>query len=234
MAGENQNISTTIQALEDLQSYRCHAIALDDGKLANNAEEASGILLGKPDDDQFAAIGDIGEMKFAAGLPITKGAKLTVATSGWFTTAGSNDTVVGENKVAVTSGSFGTGLFAFPSAFHKISFFTHPTSCDATFIAGTALHLVDRVQADNDCEADLLMGAVTSGTLGTGILFGKGSVRMDPAQCSSLGDDLMVTTSGYFIAVTCGYNINAKALANIGSNATGAAFFYGVTGKPLG
>ncbi|HOO46473.1 MAG TPA: hypothetical protein PLM29_09605 [Deltaproteobacteria bacterium] len=231
MATENQSISTTIQALEDLRSYRYHAIALDDGKLANNAEEASGILLGKPNDDQFASIGYIGEMKYKAGAAITKGAKLTVTTSGWFTTAASNDTVVGEAKAAVTSGSLGTGLFSFPGATAKASFFTHQTSCDAAFLAGTAIHLVDRKQADNDLEADMIFnGAVTSGTLGTGILFGKSTLHMAPNQCCSLGDDLMITTSGYFIAVTSGNIMNAKALENISSNSTGAGFFYGTGG----
>ena len=229
----NTYMNTTIQALEDLRNYRYHAIALSDGKLANNAEETSGILISKPNNEQFAEVGYIGEMKFKAGATIAKGAKLTVTTSGWFTTAASNDTVVGECKLAVSSGSFGTGIFSFPNVTNKIGFFTNQISCDAAFIAGTALHLVGANQADTGREADMLMGATTSGTLGTGILFGHAAVRMDPAVCCSLGDDLMVTTSGYFIITTSGYNVNAKTLANIGSNSTGAAFFYGAAGAPL-
>ncbi len=119
MATENRHFETTIGAGEDLNSagHRYHAIALDDGKLAANGREAAGILLNKPRSGEALALGYFGEMKFAAGLGLSAGNKLTVATSGWFTKAASGDWVCGRVKATVTSGSLGTGLFNFNTAF---------------------------------------------------------------------------------------------------------------------
>ncbi|HPA76877.1 MAG TPA: hypothetical protein PK888_13795, partial [Deltaproteobacteria bacterium] len=119
MATENKVLITTLTAGEDLYAdgYRYHAIALNDGKLAVNGEEASGILLNKPKSGEHLELGYGGEMIFAAGQALTAGDKVTVTTSGWFMKADSldpGDIIVGEVKANVTSGSLGTGIFWFP------------------------------------------------------------------------------------------------------------------------
>lgn len=229
MATSNVRMNTTIQAGEDLNSYQYHAIALDDGLLANNAEEASGILLNKPESGEFMTLGYIGELKFRAGQAVSKGDKVTVTTSGWLITADSNDPVVGEAKAAVTSGSIGTGIFNFPTGTDKATMMIASFTPKADMIAGTALHVdPDMVQADVGQEADAVaLGAATSGTAQNFGVFGVMNVRIDPAQVCSAGDPLTVTTSGYFIPTDSGYIAVAKAFANIGSDAQGQALFLG-------
>jgi len=233
MTTQNVRFNTTIQALEDLSTsaFQYHAIALDDGLLANNGEEASGILLNKPKSGEFLTLGYVGEMKFAAGLAISKGAKLTVTTSGWFTTADSNDPILGEAKAAVTSGSLGTGLFNFPTGTDKANAFYASFTPLADMLAGTAICLdADMLQADTGEEADAVaIGAATSGTAANFGVAGIMAVKMDPSLCCSMGDALTVTTSGYFTLADSGYYQVGRALANIGSNSTGNALFLGGT-----
>lgn len=123
MATENVRMLASITAGEDLNTsgHRYHAIALDDGKLAVNGLEAGGILVNKPKTGDGLTLGYIGEMKYAAGAAISKGARLTVATSGWFTTCASGSYFVGRSKVAVSSGSMGTGLFNFTAPVYQVS-----------------------------------------------------------------------------------------------------------------
>jgi len=123
MAYSGRQIETSIQAGEDLNTsgHQFHAIALDDAKLANNGLEASGILLGKPKNKEGLTLGYIGELKFAAGAGISAGVRLTVATSGWFTSAVSGDYAVGRCKSSVTSGSIGTGIFNFATPQLKVN-----------------------------------------------------------------------------------------------------------------
>jgi len=232
MATQNVRFNTTIKAAEDLNTsaFQYHAIALVDGKLANNGEETSGILLNKPKDGEFLALGYVGEMKFAAGAAISAGAKLVVTTSGWFTTADSNDPVLGEAKAAVTSGSIGTGLFNFPTGTDKSNIIIASLTSSVDMIAGTAMDLTDHEQADVGDDADAVaLGAATAGTATNFGLHGIMNVRSDPALVCSLGDPLTITTSGYFIPCDSGYHSIGKALENIGSNALGSALFLGGT-----
>jgi hypothetical protein len=231
MSTEGRRLETTFAAGEDLdtEGHMYHAIALDDGKLANSGEEASGILLSKPKTGEGATLGFVGELKFAAGLAVAKGAKLTVTTSGWMITADSNDPVLGEAKAAVTSGSVGTGLFAFPPATDKADYQVHQITPADTTIAGVAIALDDNKLANTGGEAGgVAVTVLTSGTAGNIAVGGKINIRMDPAVCSSAGDPLVATTSGYFTLAVSGTFVNARALANIGSNALGAALFSGV------
>lgn len=122
MAVENKYQSTTVEAGEDLNSgVQYHGFALNDGKLANSGDEASGILMNKPIEGRFAQIGIKGEMKFAAGGAVTKDDPLTVTTSGWFAVCGSGYYICGKAKKAVTSGSIGTGLFDFTAPVYAFS-----------------------------------------------------------------------------------------------------------------
>jgi len=230
MATQNVRLNTTIKAEEDLSSLQYHAIALVDGFLANNGEEASGILLNKPKSGEFLALGYVGELKFCSGAAISKGDKVTVTTSGWFTTADSNDPILGEAKAAVTSGSVGTGLFNFPTGTDKAGMFIDSITPKVDLIAGTAIALDDLVQADHGEEADAVaIGAATSGTAQNFGLAGIMNLRCDPAKVCSLGDALTVTTSGYFIPCDSGYISVGRAFANIGSDAVGKALFLGGT-----
>ena len=225
-------LNTTIKAEEDLNTsaFQYHAIALADGLLANNGEEASGILLNKPKSGEFLTLGYQGEMKFAAGGAVAKGDKVTIATSGWFTTADSNDPILGEAKAAVTSGSVGTGLFNFPTGTDKASMFIDSITPHDDLIAGVAMSLDDFECADNGEEADVVaLGAAVSGTAQNFGVAGVMNVRCDPAKVCSYGDSITVITSGYFIPCDSGYYQVGRALANIGSNATGKALFLGGT-----
>jgi len=123
MATENVRFLTTIQAGEDLNTsgHQYQAIALNDGKVANNGAEAGGILLSKPKSEDFLTLGREGEMKFRAGEAIQIAKPLTVVTSGYFTVAGSGDYIVGRAKSAVTSGSIGPGFFDFTAPVYAFS-----------------------------------------------------------------------------------------------------------------
>lgn len=234
MATENSFFNTTIAAGADYSGSgkQYHAFAVADGQLANNAEEASGILLNKPKSGAFAEIGYFGEMKFAAGGALSKGGKITITSSGWFVAADSYDTVVGESKIAVTSGSVGTGFFEFATITDRTQAIALAVGSNANaLLAGIAFALDDFKVADNGKEAaGVAPDAVTSGTASDLLLWGKVNVRCDPAKVCSLGDLLTVTTSGYFIPCDSGYYACARALANIGSDAVGAALFGGYTG----
>lgn len=117
MGLSNQEVTTTITAGADLSACQYLAIALDDGLVAANSSEAIGILINKPKAaGEAATIAWSGESMFKAGAAINKGAMIAVTTSGWFITAGSGGIAVGRNKVAVTSGSIGTGIFNFTGA----------------------------------------------------------------------------------------------------------------------
>lgn len=103
----------TIQALEALDTHQYQAVSLDDGKVANNGSEAIGILINKPKINEHASLACRGIIKFRAGGAVAIGKRMTVATSGYFTTAGSGDFLVGRALQAVTSGSIGVGMFDF-------------------------------------------------------------------------------------------------------------------------
>ena len=221
---------TTIQITEDLSAAgsQYHAIAFNDAKLANNAEEASGILMNKPDNLEFATIGTAGEMKFASGGSISAGDKLTIATSGWFTTAGSDDGIVGEAKYAVTSGSIGTGIFEFAGNTdgQQTGFLFDVTAADAIG-AGFAYALADNKLANNgDEHSGCAVSAITSGSAGQIVVAGIATVQTDPSDNTTIGEKLTVTTSGYYTAGDSGYWIVGMALAAIGSGATGQAYIY--------
>ena len=231
MAVSGDYRATTIQITEDLSASTAtfHAIAFNDAKLATGPEEASGILLNKPENNQHASVGYSGEMKFAAGGALSAGDKITVANSGWFTTAGSDDGIVGECKYAVTSGSLGTGIFEFSgnTAGQQNGFVFDVTPADAIG-AGFAYALNDNKLANNgDEHAGCATSAISSGVAGQIMVCGIATVQTDPSDNTTIGEKLTVTTSGYYTAGDSGYHIVGMALAAIGSGATGQAFIYG-------
>lgn len=122
MAQFGEYLGFNMQAKEDLNVNQYFAVTCDDGKIANNGAEASGILVNKPKSGEAASVAMIGEMPFQAGGAVAADAKITVATSGYCTAAGSGDHVVGKNgQVAVTSGSIGRGFFNFVNPIYAFS-----------------------------------------------------------------------------------------------------------------
>ena len=222
MATENAMQTTTIQILESSTAAQYHAIAFNDGLLANNGEEASGILLNKPASGEFATLGVSGEIKYAAGAAITKGAKLTVATSGWFTTANSYDAIVGEAKYTVTSGSIGTGLFSFAGAIYAGSPWVIPVTAAAVITAGCAVDLSDYKVADasDACDGIAMSTAALSGTINVAV--GGIATALMGAVTAVAGMTLKATTSGYFVEADSGDMCNAKCITDTASGLTGA------------
>lgn len=122
MAFENVLLKYTIQAGEDLSSSQYLAVSLEDGQGADTGDEASGILLNKPEDKAHAELGLMGIMKYKAGGGThTKGQRLAVTTNGWLKAAGSGDFLVGTALQTVTSGSIGTGLLDFTTPVYAFS-----------------------------------------------------------------------------------------------------------------
>ena len=115
MAVEGQQNTTSAIAAEDLSSVgQYRAFAFVDRKIANDGEEACGIIKNKPKNGDHVTVAYAGEIKYIAGGAVAAGARLTVATSGYFTSAASGDYIVGRNgPAAVTSGSVGRGFFNF-------------------------------------------------------------------------------------------------------------------------
>lgn len=108
-----EHIGIQVTAAEALTSHLGFAMALSDGKVANNGAEASGIIMSKGAIGEAINIGTVGDLPYQAGGAVTKGNKLTVGTSGYFTAAGSGDFIVGRSITTVTSGSVGRGMFNF-------------------------------------------------------------------------------------------------------------------------
>ena len=119
MATQNVMTKTTIKAGEDLSDRQYHAIALDDGEIADNSHEAGGILINKPKENEFLTLGIDGEIKYRAGAAVAIGNRLRVTTSGYFVKADSGYYTIGRAKSAITSGSIGTGLFDFRAPFYQ-------------------------------------------------------------------------------------------------------------------
>lgn len=109
------NDGITVDAGADLQAFQYRAIAIG-GTLATGLN-ARGILQNKPDSGEDATLVYQGRSKFQAGGAITVGARLTVTSGGFMTVAASGDQAVGFcEDAAVSSGSYGHGVFNFASA----------------------------------------------------------------------------------------------------------------------
>ena len=123
MAIEERYFTWTLAA--DLADWRpstghlFRAIALDDGKIAQNGREAGGILLYGGLRGEHITIGYAGILKFMAGERVEAGRHLTVSPDGSFREAQPGDWVVGRClNTAVASGSIGTGAFNFASSWY--------------------------------------------------------------------------------------------------------------------
>lgn len=108
VAGENLNTDTKGTG----HIYK--AVAIDDGKIAANGNEAMGILQrATAQASEHTQLAYAGKMKFTAALSMGAGARLTITTSGYTTLAGSGDPIVGKSIDACDSGMIGRGIFDF-------------------------------------------------------------------------------------------------------------------------
>ena len=97
------------------------AVALDDGKIAQDGREAGGILLYGGLQGDHITLGYAGILKFVAGADIQAGRHLTVRQGGVFEPAYRGDWVVGRClDVAVSLGNIGTGAFNFAASWYWI------------------------------------------------------------------------------------------------------------------
>jgi len=120
MAVEGRYFTWSLAAGEDLDDLTpgsgalFKAVALDDGRYANDGREAGGLLLYGGRAGDHVTLGYAGVMKFTAGAPVGAGRRLTVGTSGYLAEADSGSYVVGRSlDSAVASGAVGSGVFNF-------------------------------------------------------------------------------------------------------------------------
>ncbi len=93
-----------------------HRVLNAAGTLASGAPQARGILDAKVDSGEDCTLVYDGRHKYQAGGAIGALVALTVAANGFITAATSGQQVVGINEnSAVTSGSYGDGVFNFLS-----------------------------------------------------------------------------------------------------------------------
>lgn len=105
MSVEGQNFKATIQAGADLRTQRYKVLDVA-GTISANADGAIGVLDTEPNSGQNCSVMVMGHMQAYAGGAITKGARLTVTTSGYMaiTNSGDNNVAVGKALVAANSG----------------------------------------------------------------------------------------------------------------------------------
>ena len=85
--------------------------AIDAAGVVAEDATAIGILAYGGESAEHVTVITAGTSKYTAAAAIVVGAKLTVTTSGYFTTAASGDAICGQALAAVTSGSIGRGSF---------------------------------------------------------------------------------------------------------------------------
>lgn len=107
------NRSIAAVAGTDLRGFQ-HRVLNSAGTLATGAPQARGILDARVDSGMNCTLIYDGRHRYQAGGAIGALALLTVASGGFVTAATSGQVVVGVNEnTAVTSGSFGDGVFSF-------------------------------------------------------------------------------------------------------------------------
>ena len=123
MSAEPRYVTWTIAAGEDLDDlepgtgHLLRAVALDDGKIAEDGREAGGILLYGGRKDEHLTLGYAGILRFTAGEDIAKGEHLTVRQGGYFHSVKPGEWIVGRCLDApVNQGHVGTGAFNFAAS----------------------------------------------------------------------------------------------------------------------
>ena len=107
------NNAIPVVAATDLSAFQ-HRVLNSAGTLATGTPQARGILDAKVESGDQATLVYEGRHKFQAGGAIGALAPLNVASGGFVVVATSGDAVIGINEnAAVTSGSYGDGVFNF-------------------------------------------------------------------------------------------------------------------------
>lgn len=104
--------SIPVVATEDLSDTQYKAIDID-GTIAQAGTTPIGIQQNKGVSGRDITAGYAGRSRYYAGAAVAAGARLTVTTSGWFTTVASGGQIVGRALAAVSSGGIGEGIFNF-------------------------------------------------------------------------------------------------------------------------
>jgi hypothetical protein len=231
MATQGWKIDITVpNAGEDLDGVNQQyvAIALDDAKVANNAQEAIGVLQNKPKTGEDIQVTFIGETFFRAGAAIAKGAAVTVTTSGYHITATSGDSVAGQTKASVTSGSVGTMVVGgYAAAQNQADYFTFEVTAADAIPAGRAYAINDNKLANADTECDgIAVTAIASGDTGR-IMVGGIVTAATLANSYGPSHRVMATTSGYLTTVVSGFVPNAVVLTGATSGENATVMFFG-------
>ncbi len=111
MSTENFEFNLTFKAAEDLSARQYQVVTIADNKVANNGQEATGILTSKPKSGEHGTIMLFGIGKARAGGAISANNTITTATSGFITVTASGDYINGRALEAITSGSVGKVLW---------------------------------------------------------------------------------------------------------------------------
>ncbi|MCK5609665.1 hypothetical protein KAR91_47770 [Candidatus Pacearchaeota archaeon] len=105
--------SIPLAAGADLSASQYKAVVVA-GTIAADGDTAIGIQQNKPAaSGRDLTVGYAGRSRYYAGAAVVAGARLTVTTSGWFTTVVSGGAIVGRALAAVSSGGIGEGIFNF-------------------------------------------------------------------------------------------------------------------------
>lgn len=123
MAVSNIYTPCVFTAGEDLDTagHEGVAIAIADGKVANNGKEATGVLLTKPKSGEHGSMAVAGVVKVRAGGALAAGGRMAAVTSGYFVAAESGYYCNGIALEAITSGSLGKALVQFPGYTYQVS-----------------------------------------------------------------------------------------------------------------
>lgn len=109
MAVSNIYLPLTFKAAEALntEGHEGIVITIADNKVANNGQEATGVLVSKPASGEHGTIAIHGIVKARAGGAVAANNTITTATSGYITVTASGDYINGRALEAITSGSLG-------------------------------------------------------------------------------------------------------------------------------
>ena len=109
MGVSNIWLPLTFKAAEalDTEGHEGVVITIADNKVANDGQEATGVLMSKPKSGEHGTLALHGIVKARAGGTIAANNTITTATSGYITVTASDSFINGRALEAITSGSLG-------------------------------------------------------------------------------------------------------------------------------
>jgi len=238
MAVSNKHFSWNLKATEDLNDLTAGTgeiyKAVDNtGKVTATATSAVGIVFQGANNGGHVSLLTQGIGKYTAGGgTIAAKALLTVNTSGYLTTAGSGDNVIGTNlETSVASGAVGVGIFDFSvpvaldtsSAFNATyHFFESTTTTDLS--SGQVGKCIDSDAGDIALTANAADGVIVTGAAsGTAALVvgvGLATVAAGADAVVTKQRSITIDTSGYLVDANSGDMILGRAITAIDSLST--------------